>query len=145
MIYKTKPKDFNSLFEAVGCFLEYGGKILLLHRQENYSDEEGKWGHPGGSIEKDDKDPLSAVLREVKEEIGLNLRGLKIDFLKKLYVRYPQFDFVYHVFKHHLNKLPSITLNTKEHSEYVWKVPAKALDLDLMRDEAKCIKMFFKK
>ena len=56
MIYKDKPYDFDAKFEIASCFVEYNGKILLLHRQ-NHKPEGNFWCMPGGKIEKSDVTP----------------------------------------------------------------------------------------
>jgi len=35
MLYTETPEIFNPKFEAVGCFVEYEGKIILLLRQDH--------------------------------------------------------------------------------------------------------------
>ena len=52
-------------------------KFLLLKRTDNGHKFSGYWGLPGGSVEKDET-PLDAVIREVKEEIGLDIPNVKL-------------------------------------------------------------------
>jgi len=65
MIYKEKPKDFVHDIECVGCLVEYGDKILLLHRLD-HKIHGGKWGLPAGKIDKGDKDPKECNGKGVK-------------------------------------------------------------------------------
>lgn len=65
------------------CYLEKGGKYLILHRTKKENDEnQDKWIGVGGKFEPGET-PDECVLREVKEETGLTmtdfaLRGLII-------------------------------------------------------------------
>ena len=46
--------------------------ILLTQRAQHLPDHPGQISLPGGKIDKTDKDPLDAALREAEEEIGLD-------------------------------------------------------------------------
>jgi 8-oxo-dGTP diphosphatase len=52
---------------AVGVIVNEQGQILLQHRSDN-----GKWGLPGGAIDPGEE-PADAVIREIKEETGLDV------------------------------------------------------------------------
>ncbi len=55
------------------CYIEKDNKYLMLHRTKKENDlNEGKWIGVGGKFEKDET-PEECLLREVKEETGLNL------------------------------------------------------------------------
>lgn len=140
MVYFQKPKDFNPQFEAVSCYLENSGKILLLKRLIHKS-QGGKWGVPAGKIEKDES-PRSAIIREIFEETGQ--RVLKQDLTKvvKAYVVEGQYKFTWYMFK---ASIPAqvIRINSAEHSEYIWEYPENALELNLALDEDQCIKKMF--
>jgi len=92
MIFEEMPADFDSVRETAVCFIECKGKFLLLHRQD-YKPEGGKWGFVGGKID-DGEDAFGAIKREVVEETGISLKNPL--YLKKLFVRYPDHDFVYY-------------------------------------------------
>src|SRR6185437_16068507 len=53
------------------CFIKQGEKILMLNRE--YSEWMGVWNGVGGKIEPNET-PLECILREVKEETGINLK-----------------------------------------------------------------------
>lgn len=55
---------------AVFCIIISGDKVLLLKR--NYEPNKGKYVPPGGKIEPYES-PNDAVVREIKEETGLDL------------------------------------------------------------------------
>lgn len=49
-----------------------GAAVLLTRRQPRMRSHAGQWALPGGRVD-DGEDPLAAALREVREEIGLEL------------------------------------------------------------------------
>lgn len=102
MIYKNSPKIFNPRFEIVSCFMEYKGKILLLHRHKTKS-EVNKWGLPAGKIDKGETES-QAMIRETKEETGLKIIPSRLQYLAKVYVKYPEYHFIYHMFHLRLDK-----------------------------------------
>lgn len=141
MIYREEPVGFNPKFEAVGCHLECDGKILLLLRQD-HKKEGNKWGEPGGRIENGET-ALQAIVREIKEETGVDILPDKFVFRRKLYVRYPSFDFVWHCFHVPLAIVPPITLQLSEHKEFSWVSPKQALEMSLMLDEGDNLKIHY--
>jgi 8-oxo-dGTP pyrophosphatase MutT (NUDIX family) len=141
MIYITRPKDFNPKFEAVGCFFEYAQEILLLHRRDG-GVEGNSLGHPGGKLNPGE-DPLRGILREVREETGISLSPQRLSYLGKIFVRYPDFDFIYHMYFTRFDSKPEVKINYLEHKGFLWAIPKKALDLNLMQDEGDCIRLVF--
>ena len=56
------------------CYIENDGKYLMLHRVKKQNDiNKGKWIGVGGHTE-DQESPEECLLREVKEETGLDAR-----------------------------------------------------------------------
>ena len=142
MIYTEKPDSFENPLEIVGSFVEYDGKILLLHRQDNKS-EGGTYGPPGGKVDKEDADLAHAIARELFEETGLKVAPEKFEFIKSFFVKYSDRNFVYHQFKTIFDALPAVTIAEKEHKGYVWTTPAEALKMPLIHDEDFCIQYVY--
>lgn len=142
MIYKKQPKQFDPRFEVVSCFVEHEGKILLLHRWPEKS-QGNKWGVPAGKIEPDET-PLRAMMREAKEETNIDLLPKQVHYFGKIFVRYPDYDFVYHMFHSPFKERPAIILAPREHQNFTWVSPREALDIDIMLDLDACIKLFYK-
>lgn len=70
----TEPKRFRS---AAVFFVNSRGQILLRQRDDRPGLlEPGRWDVIGGLIE-DDETPEAALVREVREEIGLALEGFQ--------------------------------------------------------------------
>ena len=57
----------------VTAAIEKGGKFLLVKRSEADANFPGKWMFPGGKVEKGE-DALQGLLREIKEETGLDVQ-----------------------------------------------------------------------
>ena len=64
---------FRPETRGVKCIIENDNKILLV--RNNYGRK--RWTFPGGRINKNEL-PEKAIKREVKEEIGLNVSGIKL-------------------------------------------------------------------
>lgn len=140
-IFLTKPNEFNSKFEIVSCFIAYKDKILLLHRQD-HKPEGNTWGVPAGKVEKNE-DLVVSLAREIFEETGLNFDFNNLNYFKTIYVKYPNFDFSYHIFNTDIDNPVNIILNETEHKDFVWLKPIDALNLNLIPDEDECIKLFY--
>ena len=146
MIYTSPPKIFSPRFEVVSCLAEYKNDILFLRRQD-HKPQRDKWGIIAGKVD-DDEDLKKAILREGCEEAGLLLYPACLQQLPTLYVKYPEYDFVYHTFHISLDFLldekPDVKLNPVEHKAFLWITAREALGLDLVPDMDACLKMFYK-
>ena len=96
MIYQEEPENFDPRFEIASCIVEHNGQFLLLQRQVGKS-EGNKWGVPAGKIEPGEE-PIDAIYREIQEETGYNIPKSQLTYFRKIYVRYPTYDFIYHMF-----------------------------------------------
>ena len=79
--------------------------------------QKGKWGVPGGEIEKGEQ-VIEAAIREAFEETSICLDKNKIQYLGKVFVR-KNIDFVFHMLYQELDKMPLISLSD-EHDMYQW-------------------------
>jgi len=64
---------FRPESEGVKCIIENEGYILLIRNTYGHK----QWTFPGGHIEKNEN-PEEAVIREVKEEIGIQIEDLRL-------------------------------------------------------------------
>lgn len=143
MIHHLPPKNFTSRYDIVGCFVEYNGQILLLHRQDE--DIQGnKWGLPAGKLEPGETE-VQAMIRELREETGLKFQEKDLNYFQKVFVRYDTHDFLFHMFfaKPAWLTAPEILIDPEEHKDFRWLKPEKALQLELIRDLDGCIKLFY--
>jgi 8-oxo-dGTP pyrophosphatase MutT (NUDIX family) len=121
--------------------MEHEGEILLLHRHKSKS-EGGRWGVPAGKREEGEEKAV-AMLREIKEETGQDLTAEKLEYLTKVYVKYPEYHFVYYMFRAALPKRLKIKISKNEHTDYRWVSPHEAMTLNLVRELDRCISMFY--
>lgn len=104
---------------VVSCFLEHNGEVLLLKRAKKDS-QYGLWGIPGGK-QHDNESLEEALLREIKEEISLELVNDHIEILCKTQMKnICDGEYFLHIYYAKLLKRPQITLNQSEHSEFAW-------------------------
>lgn len=87
-------------------------KFLLVKRSFSENKYSGYWGLPGGSVEKNET-PTDALIREVKEELGINLPNFRL--LKKYNIE----NILFNVYTYNSSEFNenSITLN-EEHTEF---------------------------
>ena len=142
MIYKNIPKNFNPIFEGVGVFCEHNNSFVLLHRQSQ-KPEGNQWGIPSGKIKNKEK-PLMAAKRELEEETGLNIPFGSINYFNKVYVKFPNYDFIYYMFHTVLDERKDIRINPEEHKDFKWTSPEDALKMNLIQDLDNCIKLYYK-
>ena len=142
MIYNKKPQEFNPKFEVVSCFVDHDQEILLLHRQD-HKPEGNTWGVPARKV--DEGEQISeTMIREIREETGFELVSSQLSYFQKLYVKYPKYDFVYHIFYTKLDQKQEVILNSQEHKDFKWISPEAAFDMPLIQDLDACIKLFYK-
>lgn len=100
---------------ALAIIFDSSMRILLLHRS-TYPDQwmPNKWSLVGGGIEKNEK-PIDAVRREIKEEIGLEIK----DFLEKFILQRSS-DSVEYMFVTKYTGNPSDIVLNEENQNYGW-------------------------
>lgn len=95
-------------------------EILILRRANYMRKFKGMWGFPGGSIDKKDKDAISAIIRELKEETGIELSwNEKNKYLKKFDTIKNDDDSISEYFIVNLESKPDVKIS-REHSKYEW-------------------------
>lgn len=66
---------FGKFSIGVGGLLMHAGRTLIVQRGQNPG--QGRWTLPGGYVEEDET-PDEAVVRELKEEVGLEVRVMEL-------------------------------------------------------------------
>ena len=125
----------------MSCFCSHNGKFLMLLRQD-HKPEGNKWGVPAGKVDPGET-PLDAMVRELWEETGILATSEKHSYFGKLYVRYPNYDFVYHIFSTELEKMEPVVIMQKEHKAFYWARPHTALKMRLVLDMDECVRRFY--
>ena len=129
-VFLKPPSSFNPTMEAAGCYCDCLDKLLLVKRQ-SFKSQGNKWGVPGGKLEENES-PLAAVVRELREEVGLELSVDRVFKIKTLYIRLPPTDYIFHMFYTQLADLPSLALDLSENQEACWSTLQEALRLPLV-------------
>lgn len=140
MISTQKPVEFNPVFEVASCFVEReDGKILLVLRLPHKS-EGNKWGVPAGKVEAGEQ-PQATIVRETQEETGITLERPRL--FDTFHVRYPDYDFTYHIYHAVISSDTEVELARDEHQDFTWALPEEALKLNLVRHQDDCIRFFY--
>lgn len=99
------------------------GEVLILKRtmikrgKPNF--EGGRWDIPGGTVEEGET-PSQAAVREVKEEVNLDVESDGIIFEKSNYDVNKGIMFTTLIYKCHVIGDMDIKLQLEEHDEYRW-------------------------
>ena len=141
MLYHREPENFKPKFEVVGNFVQYQDEIILLLRQ-SHKRQGNTWGIPSGKVD-EGEDLVTAALRETFEETGLIIPQEELQFFKTIYVRYNDYDFIYHMFSYKLDNKIEAVLSASEHQEMRWVKVSEAFSLPLIEDLDECLRLFF--
>lgn len=129
-VFAEPPKDFNPAIKAAGCYCSWNDKLLFLKRHPE-KPQGNTWGVPGGKLEKSETAKM-AVIREIHEEVGLNIDNNALEMIGQLYCRLPNMDYAYYLFKQSFKDFPTINLCLAEHIESRWVTIDEALTLPLI-------------
>ncbi len=129
-VHEKAPAEFSPRVHIAACYLEIDNRVLFLQTAEGKS-EAGKWGVPAGKLEKNET-PRDAAIRELFEETGISLDpSSQIRSLGPLYIRKPELDYVFHLFKVQLPQAPNVRLSD-EHQSYKWASSKDVEEMPLM-------------
>lgn len=137
------PDQFAPKFTVVSCYVQYSGKLLLLLRNADKS-EGDKWGAPAGKVDAGE-DIATAIAREVAEETGIVAPVSSFVFLRTAYIRYPEYDYIFHIYGLTLDAAHDVTTNPGEHQAHAWATPEDALAMPLVKGNVELINHFFRK
>lgn len=134
------PADFKPTIEVASCYCEHKDKLLLVKRHTN-KPQGNTWGVPAGKLEAGES-PRTAVIREVYEEVGLDINGVGLEKVGALYGRLGTLDYVYHMFRKRFFTPPTINLALDEHHEARWVTMSEALELPLICGGAEALNFY---
>ncbi len=103
---------FHPKTVGAACVIMCGGDILLI--RNTYGGR--LWSFPGGGVN-EGEDPRDAAIREVKEEVGVDLTD--VVFLGKLLYDYGRHDDTVHVFRSAISA-KSFRIDPNEIAEARW-------------------------
>lgn len=140
-VYHQKPDDFSAKVEVAAIYVTVQDRLLLLNLASNKS-EAGAWGVPAGKLEASEE-PLKGARRELFEETGILEPEEFFQSLGKLYMRKPDIDYVYHLFRLDLESMPSISLSL-EHCAHRWVTRQEAESLPLMKGAIEALDFYYR-
>lgn len=139
-IFQCPPPGFDTKAQVASTYVSVDGKLLLL-QLSHLKQESGCWGIPAGKIEANES-PENAARRELYEETGISIDSKShMQSLGCIYVRKPNVDFVYHMFKIELPQIPKINLS-EEHQSYAWMNPQETNKMPLMAGEKDALRFY---
>jgi 8-oxo-dGTP diphosphatase len=142
-IFQTQPQDFVPKVHVGASYVVVNGKILML-QLSSHKKEGGSWGVPAGKIDLNET-PEQGARRELLEETGISLASHShMQSIGQLYIRKPDMDYVYHMFKVQLERLPEILLSN-EHQAYKWISSHEVQSLQIMEAGREPLEQCYKK
>lgn len=127
-IYNPNHKT-EKVFARVGVksiIINNDDKFLILKRSDKMNRESGKWSLPGGSTDILEN-PKQTVVREIKEETGLEVSNVKpFETTSHEY----DTDFII-VIGYTCQTLENKVEINWEHDDYIWITQTEALSMDL--------------
>ena len=94
------------------------GEVLILQRSNKNDVLPGYWDVPGGTLE-DGEDPSVGAIREVKEEVGLDVSNVKLFFQKSNVDVSKNKQFITLLF-HTKTSNTNVVINPEEHDAFAW-------------------------
>jgi 8-oxo-dGTP diphosphatase len=110
---------------VVAALIRDGGRVLLSRRRADQA-MPLLWEFPGGKVEPGEH-PEAALVREVREELGCELRVARIH--EVVFHAYPDFDLVMLVYA---GEIAAGTPRPVEVAEIAWVEAARLPELDLL-------------
>ncbi len=139
-VFTKRPPDFRASVEVAGSFCEAENRFLILKR--DVSRPQGQtWGIPSGKLEAGET-PREAAIREVAEEVGIDIGGEGLREIGTLYIRLPQIEYSFHMFCKRFAIEPPVLLRLEEHDEARWLTVPEALKLPLIAGGIEAIQFY---
>ncbi len=119
-VFLKPPEGFSPKKAVAACYIESEGKLLLLRRSPHQK-EGGAWTVPGGKLEMGET-PRDAARRELEEETGISIDSRMLEDLGTLYIRKPELDYTFAMFRFVSPTRPSVRLNSENDAVH-WAAP----------------------
>lgn len=135
----------NNYKKVVHAAIWHNGKILLCQRLAP-GFHQYYWSDPGGKVEKTDIFPINSLIREVKEETGLDISSEIINFIDSFIYDERQIKtFVFEIYLpgFHLKDLKNT--EPAKHSDWQWFTIKEALELKLLPSVKFYLEGFYRK
>lgn len=144
MLHHTKPENFDeNAVHVSSAYLEHDGEILFLQRASHKKIWPNQRWVPAWKVDSNESNH-EALLREIFEETWIELTiDQAISWYKQtLFVVLSYCDIVYHTYHVKFDQKPEVKISD-EHQAHDRVHVKKALELDLMEDEADVLKMLW--
>ena len=139
VLLKSPPDNFKIKAEIVAILPFFEEKVLLLQRSPSHP-QANLWVCPGGKV-----DPgeglLEAGARELFEETGIQAEKEELIPLGTFYIRYPNGDFLFHLYRLDVKNPGQVILVPREHQNSCLCSPEDALQLPLSPGMDECIEL----
>jgi 8-oxo-dGTP pyrophosphatase MutT (NUDIX family) len=112
--------------KVVGCFLEYDGRFVLLHRLSHKPDGDS-WGLPAGKVDPGES-AEAAIIRELHEETGYKAQLSQLKFLDEHRFFMP--SGTTNDFAAYRDAPHDVVLETRSHSAFIWVSPKEAYAME---------------
>ena len=112
---------------ALAMQLTENGTYLLARRGPDESGA-GKWEFPGGKIESGETQQ-QALVREIQEELNLQIQPSELVYLGQNFHAYPSADILIFLWKLQVDKKPQMQL--LDHDMTAWLQPAEMQEISL--------------
>lgn len=116
ILLTTPPSNFCLKAEVVAILPFIESKTLLLQRLPSHA-QANLWCPPGGK-RSPDEGIHTAAIREMEEETNLIVHENALTELGTYYIRYPNGDFLFHLFMVQLPKNAEVSISPTEHQAY---------------------------
>jgi 8-oxo-dGTP diphosphatase len=123
-VFPKPPEGFSPKRAVAACYIESEGKLLLLRRsacQKEGGVQKHVWGVPAGKLEPGET-PRAAARRELEEETGIAIDPSMLQDLGTLYIRKPEIDYSYTMFRFVSPSRPTVRLNSENDAVH-WAAP----------------------
>lgn len=112
---------------VVAAIIIYNDRILCMQRPSGkYDYISNKYEFPGGKVEENESNSI-ALMRELEEEMDLNVLISEEDYFMSIDHEYPDFHIIMHSYLCHVDH-PNF--NMKEHAAYQWLLREELSQLD---------------
>lgn len=114
-------------YTVTAAILIESGEILCMQRQKSkYDYVSFKYEFPGGKVEAGESNE-EALMRELQEEMGIDITVNPDHFFMTIHHEYPDFSITMHTY---LCPVSDRTFTRKEHANHVWLKPDELDKLD---------------
>ena len=127
MKFQINQDSNSAIIEVVALALSCEGYFMLA-RRNSLGSGAGEWEFPGGKIEVGESQ-VQALVREIVEELGYDLRGLELCYWGENLHAYPSKKVRIYLWRVETEHRPEFRLS--DHDQVGWFLPAEISQLNL--------------